>query len=216
MNNSIGDFLQLIRKEKGLTQKELAEKINVSDKTISKWENGNSTPDTMILTSLCKALDISVNELLSGEKLPPENYSQKAEENMVNLLYRNQAQHKATRLQYIIGGILAVLSIVMSLGTLKTGITMYLDFASFILPVCMCLAATLLCGRRNPEGVIAVMKASIIPSGVITSIMGLISLLSNTADMDSLGPKLAICLLTLLYSTVVYLILYVIGQHIKK
>ena len=74
-DNKIGSFIQLSRKEKGLTQKDLAEQIGVSDKTISKWENGNSVPDTAILNSLCEALDISVNELLSGEKLPVENYS---------------------------------------------------------------------------------------------------------------------------------------------
>ena len=89
-DNKIGSFIQLSRKEKGLTQKDLAEQIGVSDKTISKWENGNSVPDTAILNSLCEALDISVNELLSGEKLPVENYSMKAEENMMNLLKQNE------------------------------------------------------------------------------------------------------------------------------
>ena len=65
--NRIGEFIQRSRKEKGWTQKELAEQIGVSDKTISKWENGNSVPDTGILTSLCEVLEISVNELISGE-----------------------------------------------------------------------------------------------------------------------------------------------------
>ena len=62
------------------------------DKTISKWENGNSIPDTSILNELCATLDINVNELLSGEKLTPEIYSIKAEENMMNLLEDNQKQ----------------------------------------------------------------------------------------------------------------------------
>ena len=89
--NNVGEFIQLSRKAKGFTQKELAEKINVSDKTISKWENGNSLPDTAMLSSLCRVLDISVNELLSGEKLPPKDYSKKAEENIMNLLQIGRA-----------------------------------------------------------------------------------------------------------------------------
>ena len=78
MTNDIGKFIQEIRKEKGLTQKELAELIGVSDKTISKWENGNSSPDTSMLMSLSEALEITVNELFSADKISPENYSIKA------------------------------------------------------------------------------------------------------------------------------------------
>ena len=82
--NNIGEFIQQSRKAKGFTQKDLGDRIGVSDKTISKWENGNSIPDTSILNELCATLDINVNELLSGEKLTPEIYSMKAEENMMN------------------------------------------------------------------------------------------------------------------------------------
>ena len=88
--NNIGEFIQQSRKARGFTQKDLGDRIGVSDKTISKWENGNSIPDTSILNELCATLDINVNELLSGEKLTPEIYSMKAEENMMNLLEDNQ------------------------------------------------------------------------------------------------------------------------------
>ena len=70
--NNIGEFIQQSRKARGFTQKDLGDRIGVSDKTISKWENGNSIPDTSILNELCATLDINVNELLSGEKLTPE------------------------------------------------------------------------------------------------------------------------------------------------
>lgn len=90
--NNIGEFIQQSRKARGFTQKDLGDRIGVSDKTISKWENGNSIPDTSILNELCATLDINVNELLSGEKLTPEIYSMKAEENMMNLLEDNQKQ----------------------------------------------------------------------------------------------------------------------------
>ena len=63
----IGNFIAILRKEHILTQKELANKIGVSDKTISKWENGRGLPEVSIMHTLCETLDISINELLSGE-----------------------------------------------------------------------------------------------------------------------------------------------------
>ena len=68
-----GKFISELRKQKGMTQKELAEQIGVSDKTISKWECGNSIPDISYLDALCNSLDVSVNELLSGERLSKES-----------------------------------------------------------------------------------------------------------------------------------------------
>ena len=82
----IGKFIHDLRKEKELTQKQLADLVGVSDKTISKWETGRGIPDTAIMNELCKVLGISINELLSGERLSNDNYNGKAEENMVNLL----------------------------------------------------------------------------------------------------------------------------------
>ena len=81
----IGKFIHDLRKEKEMTQKQLAELVGVSDKTISKWETGRGIPDTAIMNELCQVLGISINELLSGEKLSVDNYNGKAEENMVNL-----------------------------------------------------------------------------------------------------------------------------------
>ena len=72
----IGNFIASERKNKKLTQAKLAEMIYVSEKTISKWENGNGVPDTDLLSKLCEVLDISVNELLSGERIVTENKQQ--------------------------------------------------------------------------------------------------------------------------------------------
>ena len=108
--NNIGEFIQQSRKAKGFTQKDLGDRIGVSDKTISKWENGNSIPDTSILNELCATLDINVNELLSGEKLTPEIYSMKAEENMMNLLEDNQKQQRFALLPCAAGIILLILT----------------------------------------------------------------------------------------------------------
>ncbi len=68
----IGNFIADLRKEKGLTQKELAHKLNVTDKAISKWETGRCMPDYSLMEPLCKILGISLNELLQGEKIKPD------------------------------------------------------------------------------------------------------------------------------------------------
>lgn len=74
--NKIGEFIATERKAKKLTQTKLAEKVFVSEKTISKWERGNGIPDTNSLLKLCEVLNVSLNELLSGEKNPTENNEQ--------------------------------------------------------------------------------------------------------------------------------------------
>ena len=71
----IGKFIANSRKNKNLTQMQLAEKLNITDRAISKWENGKGMPDSSIMLELCNELDISVNELLSGEKINQENYN---------------------------------------------------------------------------------------------------------------------------------------------
>lgn len=82
----IGKFVQSVRKERGLTQRELAEKLDISDKTVSKWERGAGLPEVGLMLPLCGLLSISVNELLSGERLDEKNYIEKAEENIMDLL----------------------------------------------------------------------------------------------------------------------------------
>ena len=64
----IGKYIAFKRKEQGLTQKQLAEKLNMSDKSVSKWERGICLPDVSVYLELCKILDISINEFLAGEK----------------------------------------------------------------------------------------------------------------------------------------------------
>ncbi len=81
-----GQFISQMRKEKGLTQRQLADELLISDRTVSKWETGKGMPDVSLMMPLCEILGINVNELLSGEKLSDEEYRQKAEENIVNIL----------------------------------------------------------------------------------------------------------------------------------
>ena len=83
----IGKFIAECRKKVNLTQMQLSEKLGITDKAISKWERGIAMPDTSIMLELCEILGISVNELLSGEKICMENNDQKNEQ----LLYSESA-----------------------------------------------------------------------------------------------------------------------------
>ena len=110
----IGRFIADERKRKGYTQKQLSEKLEISDKTISKWERGNGFPEVSLLLPLCNELEITVNELLSGERVSEEDYLKKAEENMVNLVRETQESKKKIVLSAMIAG----LTIIAELGTL--------------------------------------------------------------------------------------------------
>ena len=104
----IGKFIAQERKRKGYTQKQLSEKLGISDKTVSKWETGNGFPEVSLLLPLCNELDITVNELLSGERVSEEDYRKKAEENMVNLVKEGQENKK----KIILSVMVAILVIV--------------------------------------------------------------------------------------------------------
>ena len=105
---AIGKFIAEERKRKGYTQKQLSEKLEISDKTVSKWERGNGFPEVSLLLPLCKELDITVNELLSGERVSLEDYQRKAEENMVNLVKEAQESRK----KIILSAVVALLVVV--------------------------------------------------------------------------------------------------------
>lgn len=85
-----GKFIARERRAKNYTQRQLADRLGISDKTVSKWERGGGFPDVSLLLPLCGELGISVNELLAGERVAKEDYKMKAEENMVNLVKETQ------------------------------------------------------------------------------------------------------------------------------
>lgn len=100
----IGKFIASCRKEQGLTQATLAEKLQISDRAVSKWETGKSMPNSGIMLELCDLLKINVNELLSGERFMKEAYDTKAEENLLAMRKEIEEQNKLLlRLEYGIG-----------------------------------------------------------------------------------------------------------------
>ena len=90
----IGKFIAECRKQKCLTQIQLAEKLSITDKAVSKWERGVAMPDTSIMLELCDILGISVNELLSGEKIDMENNNQKNEQLLLDMAKELEKKNK--------------------------------------------------------------------------------------------------------------------------
>ena len=87
----IGKFILEMHKEKNLTQQELADKIGVTNRAISKWENGRGMPDLSLMIPLCKELDITINELISEDKIEKKDYQSKLEENIFKTIdYTNR------------------------------------------------------------------------------------------------------------------------------
>lgn len=86
MNQKVGKFISLVRKEKNYTQEALAEKLNVSKNAVSKWERGINLPDVSLMKELCNILDISLNELFEGKRLSDKEISINNEKNIINIL----------------------------------------------------------------------------------------------------------------------------------
>ena len=99
--NKIGEFIATERKTKKLTQAKLGELVFVSEKTISKWENGNGIPDTNSLVKLCEVFEVSLNELLNGGRMSKEEYKNKAEEELLKLQKEKEesTKSKVTRMK---------------------------------------------------------------------------------------------------------------------
>lgn len=109
----IGKFIAKCRKNKNMTQQQLSEKLGVSDRTVGNWENGRNMPDLSIFKPLCNELDISLNDLMSGEKVKEKEYQEKLEENIINTIdYTNK---KIENKNIFISLILIVFGILISI-----------------------------------------------------------------------------------------------------
>ncbi len=109
----IGKFIAEKRKEQGLTQMQLAEKLSITDRAVSKWENGKTMPDSGIMLELCGALSISVNDLLHGEVVTVDNYNKETEKLLIEMVkQKEEADKKLLSLEMLIG----TFSIIILLG----------------------------------------------------------------------------------------------------
>ena len=123
----IGKFIAACRKEQGMTQAVLAEKLGISDRAVSKWETGKSLPDSGIMLELCELLGINVNELLSGEKIMTETYNQKAEENLLEMRREVDEKNRLLLNLEILFGVPGTLA-----GLVMCGVAAYVDMPMWI------------------------------------------------------------------------------------
>lgn len=124
----IGKYIRDCRKEQGFTQEYIAEKLEISDRAVSKWERGINMPDASLMLNLSKLLGITVNELLSGEKIETEKYNEKAEERFLEMAKREEYKNKKLMIAIwtilITSGIFYVSILLIASIILKEGIVL--------------------------------------------------------------------------------------------
>lgn len=209
----IGMFIAGLRKEQEMTQKQLAERIGVSDKTISKWECGNGLPELSTIPELCNVFKINMNELLSGERLAEKNYSKKAEENMM-ILMKETTEQKRKNKSALVTVLLSVLALVAAvfLGNMhmladeRFSLWWLLDLETILLtviPTVLILVAAgegksflqafiMLGDKRSYTGeerkkavrAVKLVANSILILGLLTSVMSVLHLLGSYSEFD--------------------------------
>lgn len=215
----IGKFILEIRKQKGMTQKELAEQIGVSDKTISKWECGNSIPDITYLEALCNSLEISVNELLSGQCLSGESYSEKAEENIMALMKENESNRRSGIAKNVLGILLAFASVAFliiacgGLSELVYAWNYFVDGLGLIVYVMLCVAVIMLSGTKTKEGRLRVLQKTAIPNGVLFTMVQFILMWHRLDDLSAIGPAVSVATLEIIYGVITYLVATVLLER---
>lgn len=105
----IGKFISECRKKQDLTQAELAEKLCITDRAVSKWETGKSLPDSSIMLELCNILKISVNDLLSGEVITMDNYNKELEKNLIEMIKEKELADRRLLIIEIVMGIVCLI-----------------------------------------------------------------------------------------------------------
>lgn len=114
----IGKFIAERRKAVGLTQIQLAEKLSITDRAISKWENGKAMPDSSLMLDLCRELKISVNDLLSGEVVLVDNYNKELEKTLIEMVkQKEEADKRLLTLEWVIG----ILSLIILMAPIFVG-----------------------------------------------------------------------------------------------
>ena len=142
----IGKFIAKCRKKQNLTQLQLAEKLNITDRAVSKWERGKSMPDSSIMLELCEILKISVNDLLSGEVISMDNYSKELEKNLMEMVKAKEQSDKRLLTMEMFFGIsftivFVVIILVAALVPIKIWLRVVLIVFAFIMFFVGCFMA---------------------------------------------------------------------------
>ncbi len=242
----IGNFITDMRKAKNITQKQLAEQLGISDRTVSKWECGKGMPEVSMMLPLCEILEINVNELLSGELLSQNDYHNKAEENMINLVKEKEKisknRTKTSRLSMLL--ILAVVMLLLLMLSVYAGPSIFqwayfIDFpdilAMAVVTVLLLLitgqltyfakAFVVACGRcdsitsqeKEKIGETLVFVGKVLwCTSIVIVMVYLIGLLHNMSEPAIIGPNLAVAIGALLYAALGNLILLPIKSLVES
>lgn len=232
----IGLFMKEMRTEKGLTQAALAEQLSVSDKTISKWENGKSLPDPALMLPMCEALAISVNELLSGQRILPNEYHSKAEETMMNLVKEKENGRKEQ-----VGSLVWGLILFIALITFTKLLMPQADWIGIFINVIDLLVIFLIdgillfaCGyqkdflhafrihslenkeiQRSIDALELIRKTTIF-SSLFISILSILAIIRLADDLLAAGPNFSNAILGLFYAFIINLVLFIPIYRLKS
>ena len=193
----IGRFIAECRKERKLTQAQLAEKLNITDRAVSKWETGKSMPDASIMLELCNILGITVNELLSGERIKMEDYSKKVDENLVELKRKDENNIKVNVVIADIISILFLTGIVVCIICdirFAGGITWSMIPVSSILFTWMVVIPLIIAGKRR------ILKSLIALSILIIPFLYVLSAIIKVKAIFTIGAVMAVVGILYLWS----------------
>ena len=213
----ISKFISTARTKIGLTQKELADRIGVSDKTISKWETGKSLPDISYYEPLCGALNIKVNELLSGEYLNDYIYLKKAENNFIEIIRENNFSKKKVVIRLFAGlSLFIATSILIGILSKSNFADVFLglyDLPTFIILLFINLGTVIISGKRTMDDVLVLLRHISIPTGVLLTIVSLAMAATEISDITHLAAYLVVSLLASLYGIIEYIIVIILSRR---
>lgn len=238
-----GKFMAEMRRQQNLTQRQLAEQVGVSDKTVSKCETGRSMPDNAILLDVCLILNISVNELLSGEKFSEEHYVNKAEENMIELVKESEYQKRKGNWT-IFGTIFSFVMLVMAcvFVVLSTAgvesFSWFIDMPSIIIPLGITFFVliaseslwdfgqvfAIVYGKKeyhdeqvkNSWCAMKTVLCTIPIAGVFTLLVSLVAIIGHLSNTELLGPHIAVAVLSVFYCSIVEILLMPTAVRLYK
>ncbi len=197
----IGKFIASCRKEKQLTQVQLAQQLNITNRAVSKWETGKSMPDSSIMLDLCDILDISVNELLSSEKMSEEVYESKVNENLISLKKEEENNTHNNHLK------LSIFSLMNAIGIL---ICIICDVAVFgkltwsLIPLISIILAWVLTAPLLARGKKGILLSLIFVSILIVPYFYFLSKIINVPAVFNIGSILS--LITIIYLWLIIMI----------
>jgi transcriptional regulator with XRE-family HTH domain len=199
-----GKFIANCRREKGLTQAQLAEKLNITDRAISKWETGKCMPDSSIMLELCDILGVTVNELLSGERIEMNNYEEKVNENLIELKRKDENNMNKNVIISTIYTIAMIIGIMVCYIAISRTLTWSLIVLSSILVTWIATFPVMLLGKKG------VLVAMIAISIIIVPFMFILSILIKVNEVFSIGSIMSIISLVFLW------IIYVLYYRLKE